>query len=206
MSPQVARWFAGIIMAIAAFGLGQQFAASMQLTGSAAAALWAMLRYFTVITNLGVALVLGGIASGKLSFRSPFLIGGMTLSIVLVGVVYMTLLRGLVELSSGALLADTLLHKVVPIATLLFWLMLVPKGGIRWRDPFLWLLYPVSYLIYAVGRGQLDGQYPYPFIDLARIDWDTALVNSAGVALGFLAGGLLMVAVDHLLGQRCSSR
>jgi hypothetical protein len=206
MSPQVARWFAGIIMAIAAFGLGQQFAASMQLTGSASAALWAMLRYFTVITNLGVALIMARVASGKLSLRSSFLLGGMTLSIVLVGVVYMTLLRGLVELSGGALLADTLLHKVVPIATLLFWLLLVPKGGIRWRDPLLWMLYPVSYLIYAIGRGQLDGQYPYPFIDLARMGWDTALVNSAGIALGFLAGGLLMVAVDHLLGQRRSSR
>jgi hypothetical protein len=206
MSPRVARWFAGIIMVIAVFGLGQQFAASMQLTGSAAAALWAMLRYFTVITNLGVALIMARVASEKLSLRSSFLLGGMTLSIVLVGVVYMTLLRGLVELSGGALLADTLLHKVVPIATLLFWLLLVPKGGIRWRDPLLWMLYPVSYLIYAIGRGQLDGQYPYPFIDLARMGWDTALVNSAGIALGFLAGGLLMVAVDHLLGQRRSSR
>jgi hypothetical protein len=189
-------------MVLAAFGLGQQSAASVELTGSAPAALSAMLRYFTVITNLGVAVIFGCIAAGKLSLRSSFLIGATTLSIALVGIIYFTLLRGLIELSGGALLADTLLHKVVPVAAVLFWLAVVPKGGLRWRDPLLWLLYPAAYLLYAIVRGSLDGNYPYPFIDLARIGWDTALINCAAIALGFIVGGLLLVVVDRLLGQR----
>ncbi len=202
----VSRVFAAVIAIVAAFGLAVQFTASVGLTGSAPAAVWAMLRYFTVLTNLGICLLMAAIAAGVLSLRRSFLIGGVSLAMSLVGLVYFFLLRGLVELSGGALLADFLLHTAVPLLTALFWVAVVPKGALRWRDPLLWTFYPLAYLLYAVLRGGLDGKYPYPFIDIGDIGAGVALLNSAGIAIAFILGGLLLVAIDAALGQRTSNR
>jgi hypothetical protein len=198
------RFVAGCIALIALIGLAVQFAASTKLTGSAPAAIWTMLRFFTVLTNLLVVATTAAVAAGRL--RSPSLIGGTMLAILLVGAVYMLLLRGLAELSGGAALADTILHKVVPVAAAAFWLAFVPKGGLRWEDPLLWALYPLAYLLYALGRGAVDGRYPYPFIDLSRISVGAALFNAIAIALCFLAAGFVLVAIDRALGHRASTR
>ena len=152
MPALIRRAFAGAIALIAWLGLAVQLRATIGLTGSFGEALWVMLRYFTIITNLLVAIVMTAIAVSRSRSAEPFPIGFVTLSILLVGVVYMTLLRGIVELSGGALLADTLLHKVTPLLTALFWLACAPKGTLRWRDPLLWSLFPLAYLVYALLR------------------------------------------------------
>src|SRR5690348_16247051 len=90
-------------------GLAIQFSATYSNQHDVAKTLWILLRFFTVITNLLVAIGMTWVATG--GRLSPLLLGGLTLAIILVGVVYMTLLRGLLHLSGGALLADTLLHK-----------------------------------------------------------------------------------------------
>jgi len=127
------RLAAALIALMAWAGLGIQFEATVGITGSAGGALWVILRYFTILTNLLVALVMTALA-----FRRrvpPFVLGGTTIAIVLVGALYMLLLRGLVELSGGAILADTLLHKVVPVLVPLYWLAFAPKGKLRWHHP-----------------------------------------------------------------------
>ncbi len=181
-----------------------QFHATLALTGSLAETSWVLVRYFTVLTNLLVAVVMSGIALGSPRFNSPFVIGGTTLAIVLVGAVYMVLLRGKVELSSGALLADVILHQVIPALTVSFWLLLAPKAGLRWRDPLLWSVYPLIYLTYALLRGGIERKYPYPFIDVARIGWPQAFANSAAIAVLFLIAGLILVFLGRRLagGQR----
>ena len=77
------------------------------------ATLWVLARFFTIITNLLLAVVMTGVAVGRKV--SPFLLGGVTLAILLVGVVYATLLQGLHQLQGGALVADVLLHKASPV-------------------------------------------------------------------------------------------
>lgn len=179
-----------------------QLHATFELTGSLAQSLWVIARYFTILTNLLLAVVMSGIALGRPGFGSPVLVGGATLAIVLVGAVYMTLLRGMVELSGGALLADFLLHKVTPVLTLLFWLLLADKRGLRWRDPILWSIYPLIYLIYALVRGGIEQKYPYPFIDVARIGLPQALANSVAIAAVFLIVGFALVVFGRLLAPR----
>lgn len=205
MSNGIARLSAAAIAIIAALGLEVQFEASVGQTGSPAGAAWAMLRYFTVLTNLFVLALMMGIAVGSLGLRSTVLTGGATLAIVMVAVVHFTLLSGRLELGGGALLADFLLHKVVPALTLLFWLAFVHKGSLRWKHALVWTIYPLAYLAYAIARAQSDGKHPYPFIDLTRIPLEDALASVAGIALAFIAGGLVLVAADRALGQRRSN-
>ena len=192
---------AAALVALAAWsGLAIQFAATLGITGSAGKALFVILRYFTILTNLLVALVMTGLALGRRV--SPFVLGGTAIAILLVGIVYMLLLRGLVELSGGAVLADTMLHKIVPPLVAAYWLAFASKGGLRWIDPALWSLYPLAYLGYALVRGAYEGRYAYPFIDVAALGPTRTAINCLAIAAGFIIAGLLMVALDQLLARR----
>ena len=198
------RAFAALIALIAWCGLAVQFDATLANTGSVASTVWILLRFFTVITNLLVALTMTGIAFGA---RVPsFWLGGLTLAILLVGLVYFTLLRGLVELSGGALLADALLHKATPLLTGVYWLLFARRGGLRWHHPLLWALYPIGYFAYALIRGASEHRYPYPFMDVGRIGAAQTALNAALIAAAFIAGGLVLVGLDRALAARRSHR
>ena len=198
---QPARIAAAIVAIIAWVGLGTQLQASLGLTGgSLPAALWTMLFYFTIIANLLVALGFSVIALGRP--LSPFVIGGLVLAIVLVGVVYNTLLVGMVELSGGALLADFINHTLTPILVPLWWLIFAKRGGLGWRDPLLWALLPVLYFIYGILRASTEGRYPYPFMDVGRLGWTQVGVSAVVMAAGFVVVGYVLVAVDKLMGGK----
>lgn len=195
----VARIAAILIALVAWTGLAVQLQASIDLMGSVGGAIWAMLRFFTVITNLLVALLFTGVALGRPA--SAFALGGVTLAILLVGIVFALLLNGLVELNGGALLADFLLHRVTPLLVPGWWLAFAAKGGLSRRDPFVWTLYPLGYFGYALARAGLDGRYPYPFMDAARIGWLQTGLNGVEVAAGFLLAGLALVWLDRRLAR-----
>ena len=180
-------------------GLVTQFVATYERTGSVGETLWILARFFTVLTNLLVALTFTAIVLGRRV--SPFWLGGVTLAIVLVGVVYTLLLRGLVELSGGAVLADIILHKIVPVAVPIYWLLFAPKGQLDWRNALLWMLYPLTYFAYAMVRGMIEDRYAYPFIDVAAHGFTQVAINAAAIAAGFAAAGLAFVAADSLLGR-----
>src|SRR4051812_10835002 len=95
-----------LIAAIAWLGIVVQVDVSLHKTGSVALTLWALLRFFTIISNLLVAILFSAIAAGRPFPNRPFLTGGASVMMMLVGVVYGLLLRGLTSLSGGALFAD----------------------------------------------------------------------------------------------------
>jgi len=198
-SSQRARWSAAIIAAVGWLGLAVQFEASFLRVGSVAGTAWGMLRFFTIIANLSSAILFTGVAWRPTAFLRPFAVGGAAACMLLVGITYAILLRGLIPLSGGAKLADFLLHTATPILVPLFWLLFVPRGRLRWRDPSLWAILPLLYLPYALVRGMAEGHYAYPFIDLARIGWTAVALNAMGLAIAFLSVGLAMVALDRRL-------
>lgn len=188
---------AGVIALTAAAGLAIQYRATFGQTGSVSETLWILARFFTVLTNGAVAVVFAGIALGaRVTARR---IGGVTLAILLVGAVYGLLLRGLLHLSRGALLADTLLHKAVPVLVALWWIFCAPKGKLRWRDPWWWAAFPAAYLPYALLRGAMEGKYAYPFINVDRLGIGQVLVNVLLIAAEFLAMGFALVWMDRRL-------
>ena len=204
--PRVARAAAAAIALMVWLGLVVQFDASLDLIGSAGGALWVMLRYFTVIANLLVALVLTRIAFSGWASTSPELTGCVTLAIVLVGVVYGLLLRGLLELSGGAKLANFILHVAAPILVPLFWLLFAPKGGLRRRDPWLWAILPAAYFAYALVRGGMEGVYAYPFLNVARIGWGRTVVTGLLMAAAFIVAGFMLVWLDSHLARRARAQ
>ncbi len=198
---------AAALVAIACWaGLAIQFSATYSNVHDVVRTLWVLSRFLTVITNLILAVTMTWVATGGRA--SPVLLGGLTLAILLVGAVYMILLRGLVELSGGALLADLLLHKVSPVLMALWWLLFAPRGRLNRSAPWLWALYPLAYFAYALGRGALGDRYPYPFMDVREIGWIQTALNGGGIAMAFILAGFLLVWIDSWrpLGSGRSSR
>lgn len=194
------RVFALIIALVAWVGLGIHIEAQWRLTGSLLGAAWVLADYFTVTTNLFVAVVFSIVAlrPGSVSTR---LLGFVTINIGLVGVIYALLLRGLAELTAGAAIANVLLHMVTPMVVPVFWLLCVPRGRLTNRDPLIWALYPIAYLVYALIRGTAQGHFAYPFINYVELGIPQVAATVVIITLAYLLAGGLMVLLDKRLAR-----
>ncbi len=198
------RIAAALIALVCWAGIALQFSATYANQHDVLLTLWVLARFFTIISNLAVAIAMTRLSLG--ARVSPFVLGGLTLAILLVGIVYLILLRGLHPLSGAALLANHLLHYVSPVAMAAYWLLFVPHGRLRWSAPLLWMLFPLTYFIYAIARGEIDGRYPYPFLDAGKIGLGQTVINGLAIAAGFIPFGLAVVWLDRRLGRGRPSR
>lgn len=198
-SARFARLLALVIALSAWIGIAIHVHAQWSQSGSLLDAIWILAGYFTVLTNLIVALVFTAIALRGPGAVGPRLLGGVTICIALVGVIYALLLHGLVELTAGAAVANVLLHMVTPVLGPIYWLFFVRRHALRWRDPLLWALYPAAYLGYALVRGTAEGRFAYPFIDYVQNGVPQVAVTVVIITLTFLVAGWLMVLLDNRL-------
>jgi hypothetical protein len=196
------RIFAACIAAVAWIGLLLQFSETYSTHSSVLATLWIIFAYFTITTNLLVAVVFTFVAMNRTALRSNWVIAGTMLSIVLVGVIVALLLRGALELSGGSALVDKLVHVATPVLVPSFWIFFVRKGGLTWRDPLLWAIYPLLYLAYGITRGLLTGSYAYPFLNVVSLGWQRTASNAFLIAVGFMISGYAVVGIDRQLASR----
>lgn len=202
MTGTTGRIGAAIVALTALAGLTIQYRATLAQMGSVTETLWILLRFFTILTNGAVALTFAAVAIGRRV--TPRWMGGVLLAILLVGIIYGLLLRGLLSLSGGALLADMLLHKVTPLLVPLWWIAFARKGKLRRRDPWIWALFPAAYLPYALLRGMADGHYAYPFINIAKLGIGQVAINALLIAGGFVLAGYALVWIDGRFSGRPS--
>ncbi|MET0208967.1 MAG: Pr6Pr family membrane protein, partial [Burkholderiaceae bacterium] len=155
--------------------------------------------YFTVLTNLFVALAFTSAARGgeRPALGRPAVLGCATASIAMVGLVYHLVLRELWAPQGAQWLADMLLHYAVPIAVVAHWLACSRALALPWSLALAWCAWPLGYLVYALLRGAVLGSYPYPFIDVTALGYAKTFVNSAGLLLAFVAVALAVIAVTR---------
>ena len=203
---RTARRAAGVIATIGWLALVMQLVVTLGMMTadghSVPAALWRYLGYFTILTNLLVALTMTRVARERWPggpAPQVSVITGVVLAIAIVGVVYEVLLSGRVP-AMGPLwwTADRLLHYVVPALSVVWWLVAVPKHTLGAGDPVRWLAYPAAYLVYALARGAVDQWYPYFFIDVGAIGYRQALTNASLLSVGMLAVGYVVVGLVAL--------
>ncbi|WP_224816974.1 Pr6Pr family membrane protein [Hasllibacter sp. MH4015] len=192
--PPSARWTAAIIALVAAGSVAAMFVYNMDTGryGDPVATAWGMGRFFTILTNILVAVTFTAAALRRDGIGAPW-VSALTLAMVLVGGVYHTLLSGITEFEGLGAWADQGLHTVVPIACVLWWIAFAPKRHLQYRDLPMFIMWPCVYVAYALARGDADGTYPYPFMDLSDKGALAVATNLAGLVLVLLLGGVLMV-------------
>ena len=163
--------------------------------------LWRLSGAFTILTNALVAVTMLRVAiTGQ---RASFgWMSMLTMSIIMVGAVYHALLADLRTLTGLAWWADHGLHTLVPVAMAWFWLMEVARVDPRHGRPWLWLLWPMGFLVYALVRGKLTGRYVYPFLNVERIGWDGVALYVLGIGAIFAALAFGMAALGRRMPRR----
>jgi len=92
-----------------------------------------------------------------------------------------------------------LLHDVMPVLFFIYWWQCVPKGNLHLSHIAGWVIYPLVYFAYVLLRGDLLGQYQYPFIDVGTLGYPQVFVNAGGILAGFVAIAGAVVGLDKLI-------
>lgn len=195
--------YSGVLAILGWFTLIAQF--RLMVSNGSAPPVETVIRYFsyfTITTNIIVALcatmlLLAPQSKWGFYFSKPTTLTAITVYIVVVGIIYNLILRYLWQPQGLQRLVDELLHLVIPLLFLFYWIIFVAKKTLKWNDLWPWLIYPLVYMVYTFIRGYFSGYYPYPFLDATVIGWGKALFNSIGVAIVFIAISLLFIALGR---------
>jgi hypothetical protein len=195
-------------LVLGAAGLILQFTITLSLRLSAgdgiAGALLFYLSFFTIITNLALVLIYAAELwpDAPLGwFRRPVTQAMMAAAITLVMVFYHVILAETWDPQGLGLVCDAVLHYVTPIFYVLWWLVFVRHGTLRWTDIPTMLLPSTIYLIWAMTRGAVVGEYPYPILEADRLGYGIVALNVAAVLVGLTALCAIAVGADRLLAK-----
>ncbi len=165
------------------------------------------ISYFTILCNLLVAISLTAPLTAPKSKAGNFFSlktvqTAIALNIFIVGLVYNTVLRGIWDPKGWQLVADNLLHVVVPFFYVLYWIVFTEKGTLKWKDGIAWTYFPFAYLIYSLVRGHFVGWYPYPFLNVVNFGYTKVFINAGFVLLAFLICGSIFLWADRVIKSK----
>ncbi len=159
--------------------------------------------YFTILTNLLITVSFTSLAGERSVkwysfFSKPATQTACTVYIIVVGVIYNLVLRSIWSPTGLQKLTDELLHSVIPILSLIYWLSCVNKKQLTWKNSFAWLLYPALYSLFIGIRGAVSGFYPYPFINVTQLGYPKTFTNGFFLLLFFWILSLLLIVYARL--------
>ncbi|MBX9244731.1 Pr6Pr family membrane protein [Actinotalea ferrariae] len=158
--------------------------------------------YFTVQSNLLLALCYGVVAGAARTGRAPTWAvparACVVTYVVVVGLVYVVLLAPL-GAAGGVPVpwANVVLHVVTPLAGAVDWLAAPDRRRLTGRVVGLALVYPLVWCGVVLVRGATDGWVPYPFLDPAQ-GYATVAGYVAAIAACIAAVAALVVAGSRL--------
>lgn len=201
MQKSSAKLTALIIALLGWFAIGAQLV--LMLNNRQAPVVETLFRFFgffTIDTNTIVAICFTSIflAKGKFFFKASTLTA-ITVYITVVGIVYNIILRSLWEPTGMQKIVDELLHSLIPLLVILSWFTFVRSDQLKYKNAFAWLIYPIIYMSYALIQGAITDWYPYPFVDVTKLGYTKALINSCGVLLFIFVLSLVLIGIGKLI-------
>ncbi len=161
------------------------------------AAIWRFFGFFTILSNIAVALV----ATAMISMKPSAILRLATVSaIAFVGIIYSVALRTTWQPTGWQAVADHMLHDATPLLFVVAWLC-SEHGTLGWRDAAWTIMAPVAYGIYAMIRGAGDGWYAYWFLDPTQLDAARLVASIAALSVSFVILALVFIAIDKKLAR-----
>jgi len=99
-------------------------------------------------------------------------------------------------------ISNVLLHYVTPAYFVLWWIVLQPKGSLRFTDIPIMLLPTLIWLVWAMVRGAIVGEYPYPILDAQKLGYGAVGINCVFVFAGLLVLYLVVIGLDRALAGK----
>lgn len=158
--------------------------------------------FFTIQCNLLIAISLTIATASPDSrpgrfFSSLSVQSAIALYIFIVGLVYNLVLRGMFDLTGWHWIVDNMLHVVIPVLYIFYWLYFRSAGTLHWRDSLYWIVFPFLYLAYSLYRGSIVQWYPYPFLHAANLGYPTVLTNIGMIIVVFLVAGAGLIYITR---------
>src|SRR5688572_2093953 len=149
MRKTIERTLAALAAIVGWAGLALQFWLIVRAMGMAEG-LWRFLAFFTLLANLGTAIVATAVAVGSTgALARPKARYVAATSIALVGLIYSLWLRSTWDPQGLQKLADHALHDAAPVLFLGAWVAGLHEQ-LKWRDIGWALVPPALYAIYAL--------------------------------------------------------
>jgi hypothetical protein len=148
--------------------------------------------FFTVMSNILAAAVFFEGGRRQLSGATPvpdMWRGAAVVYMAVTYIVFAVLLRDLQDqLQTNVPWVDSVLHRVMPIALMADWLIDPPRTAITFRRAVgAWIGFPLAWTAFTLIRGEIDGRYPYPFLDPANGGYGAVALYSIAILALFLA-------------------
>ncbi|PUA79856.1 Pr6Pr family membrane protein [Nocardioides currus] len=159
--------------------------------------------YFTILSNALVAWSSWTIALARdrdTTWWRLLRLDGL-IGITVTFVVVQVLLKGTYELDGADLLADNLLHVVVPVLAVAGWVFFGPRDRVRRGDLLPALVFPILWLVYTLVRGEIVNWYPYPFLNTDKHGYASVALTCLGIAVLFVALAVLAWKGDERLSR-----
>ena len=196
----LARTLHAIVLVAAVLGLSLELVRALT-SDDLGTRLVRLFSYFTIQSN-----ILAAVAAGMLLWRPDrrgrvfaVLRLDALLCIAVTGIVYHAVLSGLQDLTAAGALSNLLLHTVVPVGTVVAWLLVGPRPRLSPAVVGWSLVYPLGWIAYTFVRGAIVDWYPYPFLDVSEIGLQSALVRTGVVAVIFLVLAFLVLGLEKIL-------
>lgn len=179
------RWLALVRIAFAALVIAALAFMIVVLIGEGTFNPLNFFTFFTVLSNLLAAAVF--FEGGRRQLSGSGEVSGMwrgaaVVYMTVTYVVFAVLLRDAQEdLQTHVAWVDSVLHRVMPIAVMADWLIDPPHRPIAFRRALWWLAFPLAWTAFTLVRGEIDGRYPYPFLDPANGGYASVALYSAAI-------------------------
>ena len=202
------NFFLAVTAVVAWFAVGLQF--YLIILNRVTSIPETIIRYFsfyTILTNILVALYVTALLLKPNSSVGKFLtrsgpVTALVLYISVVGIIYNLVLRQLWKPEGWQRVADELLHVIVPLLIIFYWIFWANRAGLKWKNIFSWLVYPLVYLCFILLRGAFSGFYPYPFINVTVLGYNKVFINSGGLLVIFFVLSGLFIIIAKMSGTK----
>ena len=159
--------------------------------------------YFTILSNMMAAFAFSYLLFQPKSdwgvfFNRNRVFAAITVYMVVVAGIYNIVLRPITNPTGMAKLINEVMHVIMPLTTLIYWLSFIKKDVLEWKLIWCWLTYPFLYICLILISGNFSQHYPYPFVNVINLGYQQVGLNSIAVALLFAVLSLLMIGLSKV--------
>jgi len=144
----------------------------------------------------------------------PLLKGITTMAITITLIVAHFVLKMSFSFDSFTNMSFLGLHYIIPIMTILDWILFDKKGFIKVYSPIVWTIAPAIYMIVAYNSAVFgngigvngDSKYPYDFMDIDKLGIPTVVFNIVLMTIIYFAIGYVYYFIDRLMIRKRKKR
>lgn len=159
------------------------------------------LSFFTIWSNIVVAIVAGYFVyqprAASPRFQTIWLSALLMISVT--GLIYHLALADLVDTQGAAAVSNACNHILTPLAFVLAWLIVGPRGWISLKLIMASFILPLSWILLTLIRGAIVDAYPYPFVNVVKLGYGPVFMNLVVILLACCVLALLLWGVDKAM-------